>query len=107
VARRGPRFEQAFVAGDEPVTLVFSFPPMLSGKVIAFRPSPEVTIQAADGVAAIGANGKLAMQVQLAPAALKGKIGFTVDGVLQELALLRVPLPAVVHREASAAEAGQ
>ena len=102
VARERTRFGRVLLAGNEPVAVTLRFHPLLAGKPITVRPSPEVNLQPAAGILSIAANGTVALQVQMAPTALKGKIFLYADGVPLELPIARVPLSMVVSRETQA-----
>lgn len=107
VARQRAHFGRLLLAGNEAVTVILRFHPLLAGKAITVRPSPEVTLQPAEGILPIEANGTVALQVLMAPTALKGKIFLYADGVPIELPVARVPLSMVVSRETSASEVGR
>jgi len=99
-ARRGRRFELAYVIGTQPAAIRLQFHPQTAGKAVILKPGPGVTIDPPGPEFSVGNNGQLVVSVRL-----DGNFGRTdltvyCIGVKTKLALARAPREVVEAEEA-------
>jgi hypothetical protein len=95
-ARRGHRFELAYVNVTEPALVRLQFQPAAAGRIVIVRPGPGITIDPPETELTIGATGEYVVSVSLAGSFKQSDITIYCVGARITLPLARTsPAPPV------------
>lgn len=101
-ARRGRRFDLAYLIGTEPAFVRLQFHPLAAGKVVTVKQGPGVTIDPPGTELRVGPTGECVVSVALDGSFLQSDINIYCVGIRTRLPLSRASREIVEAQEAAA-----
>jgi hypothetical protein len=98
--RQGARFDQAYVAGIDLVSVRILFDPRAAGKTVIVKPGPGVTVDPPETEFRVGPTGDCVVSVAVNGTYLRSYISVYCDGLRTTLPLSRASLATVEAQEA-------
>ena len=98
---------QAWLAGDDPVTVRLQFDPLSLGKAVLVRAARGTTLDPPDEVLRVPADGQCLVLIRLDPAMNESHVSFSCEGLTTTLVLARTTPDIVAAHENAATEEGK
>ena len=100
--QKARRILQACLTGTDPVTVWLRFNPLSHGKAVLVRAARGVTLNPADELLSVPADGQCVVSISLDPTMNESHVSFSCEGLMTTLVLARTTPDIVAAREKDA-----